>query len=107
MGGMPGVMNMGIGPMAGITLPNSQSGPKPKREYPKQFSLYVGNLSDKTYDLDLFKYFTAQGYTLASAKVMYDRETEKMRGFAYLNFYTQDEALKCLNNMNNAIIDGK
>lgn len=107
MNGMPGAMNLGIGgALGGFQLPNTQA-PRPKRDYPPQYSLYVGNLSDKTYDLDLYKFFTSHGFTVSSAKVMYDKDTEKMRGFAYLNFYSQDEALKCLSEMNNAIIDGK
>jgi len=38
---------------------------------------------------------------------MIDRETRKSKCFGYLNFYTQEEALRCLNEQNNAILNGK
>lgn len=69
--------------------------------------LYVGNLSQKTFDLDLYKYFHVKGYKLASAKVMFDRDTSKSKGYGYLNFYNETEALRCLSEQSNAVIDGK
>jgi len=38
---------------------------------------------------------------------MIDRETRKPKCFGYLNFYTQEEALRCLSNENNTILNGK
>jgi len=95
--GMAGVMNMGMGPM-GIPgqLPNGMQQPAVKRDFPNLFTLYAGNLSDKTFDLDLLKYFQSRGYKLASAKVMFDRDTKRSKGFGYLNFFALDEALRCL-----------
>jgi len=80
---------------------------QPKRDFSELFSLYIGNLSPTTYDLDLYKFFKSAGFVLASAKVMFDNETRSSRGFGYLNFYNQDEAVRCLTTMNNAEIDGK
>lgn len=70
-------------------------------------TLYAGNLSDKTFDLDLLKFFSTKGYKIASAKVMFDMETKRSKGFGYLNFYSQDEANRCLEEMNNAVVDGR
>jgi len=107
VGAGPGAMNMGIGPMImGFGMQNGQQ-QRPKGEHPPTYSLCVSGLSEKTYDLDLYKFFTSQKYQVASAKVMRDRETEKLRGFAYLNFYSEEEAERCLAEMNNAVIDGR
>jgi len=38
---------------------------------------------------------------------MFDRETKKSKCFGYLNFYTAEEAERCLEEMNNAIIDNR
>lgn len=67
-------------------------------------SLYIGNLSDRCFDLDLYKFFKNAGFTLASAKVMFDHDTKVSKGFGYLNFYSEDEAGRCLETMNNAEI---
>lgn len=105
--GMQG-MNLGVGPMNfGFQMQGAANQPYQKREYGNLIGLYVGNLSQKTFDLDLYKYFQCKGYKLASAKVMFDRETSKSKGFGYLNFYNQEEALRCLAECNNAVIDGK
>ena len=78
-----------------------------KRDFPQMYALYIGNLNEKTFDLDLLKFFTAKGYKISSAKVMFDRETKKSKCFGYLNFYTAEEAERCLEEMNNAIIDNR
>ena len=97
---MPNVMNRGMGPMAGgfnsllggAFPTNSGSGsPQIKRERGPQFSLYIGNLSVNTFDLDLYKYFTSRGFKLQGAKVMFDKETHRSKGFGYLNFNDSEE----------------
>jgi RNA recognition motif-containing protein len=80
--------------------------PPVKREF-MGYSLYIGNLSPKTFDLDLYKYFKAQGYAIAGVKVMFSKESRQSRGYGYLNFYSDEEAQRCLDGMNNAVIDAK
>ena len=70
-------------------------------------SLYIGNLSLKTFDLDLYRYFKQNGYSIAGVKVMFSKESKQSRGYGYLNFYSDEEAQRCLEGMNNAVIDGK
>lgn len=70
-------------------------------------SLYIGNLSPKTFDLDLYKHFKHKGYAIAGVKVMFNKDTRQSRGYGYLNFYSDEEAVRCLEGMNNAVIDGK
>ncbi len=53
-----------------------QGGPPPvKKDFSQYYSLYVGNLSNITFDQDLYKFFQSKGYKLAGAKVMFNRET--------------------------------
>ena len=104
MGQMPQANAMpipGLGPM------NLLGGPKPKREYDNSISLYVGNLTPTTFDNDLFKFFTSKGYKLKNAKVMHDHNTKRSKQFGYLNFYSKEEAERCLKELNNAVLDGK
>ena len=55
--GMQG-MNLGVGPMNfGLQMQGATNQPYQKREYGNLVGLYVGNLSHKTFDLDLYKYF--------------------------------------------------
>jgi len=90
MGGMPGVMNMGtMNAAVGAQLQNGMPGGAPqtaKRDF-LVHSLYIGNLSSKTFDLDLYKFFKAQGYAIAGVKVMFNKESRQSRGYGYLNFY--------------------
>jgi len=34
--------------------------PAAKRDFPQMYALYIGNLNEKTFDLDLLKFFTAK-----------------------------------------------
>ena len=62
--------------------------------------------TENFYDLDFYKYFTSKNYKVSKAKVVLDKKTSKPRGFGYLSFYTQEEADRCLKEMNNTMIGG-
>jgi len=62
-------------------------------------SLYVGNLPDNFYDLDMYKFFTSKGYQVLKAKVI---KTDKRTGreltsgfYGFLSFKTEAEAERC------------
>lgn len=57
--------------------------------------------------MDLYKFFKNNGYAIMGVKVIFNKETKFSKGYGYLNFYAEDEAQRCLENMNNATIDGK
>lgn len=80
-------MNRGMGP-SNMMFPNQNgtASPPVKRDRGTQYSLYIGNLSKDTYDLDLYKFFSSNGFRIQSAKVMFDKDTNKSLGFGYLNF---------------------
>lgn len=127
MAGMPGLPGMGLsglpsglidgignkvsGLMSGSAGAFGQSGnttgePRPKKVHDPSHALYIGNLSDTTFDLDLFKFFQARDYKLKSARVMFDDQSRSKR-FGYLNFHDAAEAERCLNEMNNCELSGK
>ena len=84
-----------------------QQQPLVKKDFSQYYSLYVGNLSNITFDQDLYKFFQSKGYKLAGAKVMFNRETSQSKCFGYLNFHSAEEAERCLAEQNHAKIDNK
>jgi RNA recognition motif-containing protein len=61
---------------------------------------------DSFYDLDLFKHFSLKNYAIKTAKVVLDKKTSKGLGHGYLVFFKQEEADRCLKEMNNSLISG-
>ncbi len=68
--------------------------------------LYVGGLSYNTNDSQLEQYFASQG-TVVSAKVITDRETQRSRGFGFVEMGTQEEAEKAIAALNGTQFDGR
>lgn len=103
-------MNRGFGP-TNMIFPNQNGTASPPGKRGERatnlHSLYIGNLSKDTYDLDLYKFFSSNGYTIQSAKVMFDKDTNKSLGFGYLNFRDEEESKRCMEMMNNQTINGK
>ena len=79
----------------------------PKKKFESNQTLYVGNLSLTTYDNDLYKHFFSKGYKLSNARVMIDQKTNQSKGYGYLNFYSAEEAQRCLDTCKNTTIDGR
>jgi RNA recognition motif-containing protein len=70
--------------------------------------VYVGNLPTSSfYDLDLYKFFSSRGYKLSKSKVVLDKNTSKPKGYGYLTFYSQAEADRCMQEMNNTVLEGQ
>lgn len=57
--------------------------------------LYVANLSYQAVDRDIMEIFQEHG-TVKEAKVMFDRDTEKSRGFAFVEMNSPAEAERAL-----------
>lgn len=68
--------------------------------------LYVGGLSYNTNDSQLEQLFASHG-TVASAKVITDRETQRSRGFGFVEMSTQEEAEKAIAALNGTQFDGR
>ena len=82
---------------------------RPRHQEKSQLpSVYVGNLPTQSfYDLDLHKFFSSRGYKVSRSKVVLDKNTSKPRGYGYLTFYTQEEADRCIKEMNNQMMQGQ
>lgn len=68
--------------------------------------LFVGGLPFSTTDDDLAAAFAAYG-TVASAKVITDRETGRSRGFGFVEFDDADEAKAAVAGLDNKELGGR
>lgn len=68
--------------------------------------LYVGNLSFRVTDDDLFEHFSQMG-TVESANIVMDRETGRSRGFGFVEMANEDEADNAVNEYNGKEYDGR
>ncbi len=68
--------------------------------------LYVGNLSYSIRDDDLQQTFGQFG-TVASAKVMMDRETGRSKGFGFVEMGSDAEAQAAINGLNGQSVEGR
>jgi RNA recognition motif-containing protein len=68
--------------------------------------LYVGNLSFQTSEEDLGNYFGAAG-TVASVKIITDRETGRSRGFGFVEMSSPEEAQAAVDQFNGQEHNGR
>jgi len=68
--------------------------------------LYVGNLSYDINKSDLEQMFAAHG-TVTSAQVITDRETQRSKGFGFVEMGTEQEAQTAISALNGKSIDGR
>lgn len=68
--------------------------------------LYVGNLPYSCTDDDLMNVFSEMG-TVASARVIIDRETGRSKGFGFVEMASDDEAMNAARNLNGQAFQGR
>lgn len=68
--------------------------------------LFVGSLAWATTDDSLQAHF-AQAGTVASAKVVTDRESGRSRGFGFVEYEDDAEADKAIETLNDSELDGR
>jgi RNA recognition motif-containing protein len=78
---------------------------------PKDFSkmakkLYVGNLSYNTTEDGLRNLFSEFG-SVASAKIIFDRETGNSKGFGFIEMSSDEEATAAVAGINGREFDGR
>lgn len=70
------------------------------------YKLFVGGLPYSTTDDELADVFAAHG-TVASAKVITDRDTGRSKGFAFVEFENDDEGKAAEKALNGADLGGR
>ena len=68
--------------------------------------LFVGSLPYSTTDDDLAAIFAPHG-KVVSAKVIFDRDTNRSKGFGFVEFETDDEAKAAISALNESEVDGR
>ena len=69
-------------------------------------NIYVSNLSFQVGDEDLKGFFTTYG-EVTSAKVITDRETNRSRGFGFVEMSNDAEGETAIKNLNGSVVDGR
>lgn len=68
--------------------------------------LYVGGLAYSVTDSQLQQIFEAHG-KVETAKVITDRESNRSRGFGFVEMGTQEEAEKAIASLNGTLLEGR
>ena len=68
--------------------------------------LYVGNLPYSANDSSIKELFSECG-TVTSSSVIIDRDTNRSKGFGFVEMSTQEEAQKVINTFNGKDLDGR
>ena len=68
--------------------------------------LFVGSLSWNTTDDQLKEFFSSAG-TVASANVIVDRDTNRSKGFGFVEMGSDDEAKAAIADLNGKELDGR
>ena len=69
--------------------------------------LFVGNLSYSITEQDLRDAFSQSGRTVQSVRIAVDRETQRPRGFAFVEVATDADADSAINEWNNKMLAGR
>lgn len=68
--------------------------------------LFVGSLAWTTNDDSLRDYFATVG-TVVTANVIVDRDTNRSKGFGFVEMSSDDEAKAAVDKLNNTDLDGR
>ena len=68
--------------------------------------IYVGNLSYTLTESTLSEHFAQYG-TVDSAKIIMDRDTNRSKGFGFIEMSNDDEAANAIENLNGVEVDGR
>jgi cold-inducible RNA-binding protein len=68
--------------------------------------LFVGSLSYNTTDASLEEFF-AQAGNVVSAKVIMDRDTNRSKGFGFVEMASEEEAKAAIDQLNGKELDGR
>lgn len=69
-------------------------------------NIYVGNLSYQMTEEELEETFSTFG-TVKSAKIIFDRETNRSKGFGFVEMDSDEAATKAIEELNNKEVGGR
>ena len=69
--------------------------------------LYVGNLSFNTTEQSLRTLFEADGRRVDEVAIVMDRDTNRPRGFAFVQMATPEDSQKAIDALNGRAVDGR
>ncbi len=69
--------------------------------------LFVGNLAYSTTEQELRDAFSESGRTVQSVRIMLDRETQRPRGFAFVELATDADAEAAVTQWNGQLLSGR
>lgn len=69
-------------------------------------NMYVSNLSFNVKEEDLRAYFAEYG-EVSSAKIILDRDTQRSRGFGFVEMSDDSAAQKAMSELNGGMVDGR
>lgn len=68
--------------------------------------LFIGSLAWGTTDASLKEFFSGAG-TVVSANVIMDRDTNRSKGFGFVEMSSDEEAKKAIDELNGKELDGR
>jgi nucleolin len=69
--------------------------------------LFIGNIPHASSDAELREWVESRGFSVASAQVIYDRNTGKSRGFGFVTLSEEIDLQVALNMLNGRRMDGR
>ncbi len=69
-------------------------------------NIYVGNLAYTITNQDLKEIFKEFG-DVKNASIIMDRETNRSKGFAFVEMYKKEDGAKAIEELNGASVDGR
>lgn len=79
---------------------------RPQRQFAPAFRAYVGNLPWQVDDSRLVQLFSEHG-EVVDAKVVYDRETGRSRGFGFVSMVSKEELNDAISALDGQELDGR
>jgi RNA recognition motif-containing protein len=69
--------------------------------------LYIGNLSSEVTNDELQQVFSNKGFLVTSVRVICDREGGRSRGFGFVEFASQNDAERAIEELNGTDMKGR
>lgn len=90
-----------------MTFISNQSGPKNAQKKERPPAIYVANLPENFFNLELEKLFKSKGHKCIGATVCVDHFTKKPLNYGFVSFATRDDAAKAAEAMANYELHGR